>query len=370
VLGFLALLVTGATLHVDKGLDAKLPCPANAALEQAIKVRLPRVRLSRAKLSAGDLSASIAPSAGGFRFEVRRHDGSLAMGRDLFSGCAQLGDTSALILERYLADISWEGRELEPKPKPKPEPEPLKPLPPPEPAAPAEPPPPVPPAEPSEAPSPESPETAALIGRIGVAPEPRTEPAPPPAEPPKVINLPPAEPLPPAITEVSFTLGGGAWGNERYAGPSYSADFALMMRERVRLAVLGFGSLPRDTLVQDENGVARTFLETIDFAGLASVGVCTRTAITLCGSLAGGARFTWVQASSGPFVHRTGSGVVSVPQGALHLRAAYALPARLLVALDVLGGVSLQGTIGLEGLTPVNTPLVDVIATLRLGLRL
>ena len=38
---------------------------------------------------------------------MRRGDGTVAMSRDLFSGCAQLGDTAALILERYLEQISW-----------------------------------------------------------------------------------------------------------------------------------------------------------------------------------------------------------------------------------------------------------------------
>jgi hypothetical protein len=173
-------------LHVDRSGDAKLPCAANAALEQAIKVRLPRVRVGHGRPAGADLAAVISSTSGGFRFEVLRADGAVAMSRDLFSGCAQLGDTSALILERYLAQISWAGREVglvaESPPAPRP-------------ARPAEPLP-APPVVPAE------PESADLVARIGVAP-PASEnvisAAPPPSSvdagtPPPVINLPPPAP--------------------------------------------------------------------------------------------------------------------------------------------------------------------------------
>jgi len=95
LLAVVQVVIESGALHVDKAPDAKLPCAANAALEQAVRVRLPRVRLGRGKASGDDLVAVISATAGGFRFEVRKPDGSVAMSRDLFSGCAQLGDTAA-----------------------------------------------------------------------------------------------------------------------------------------------------------------------------------------------------------------------------------------------------------------------------------
>lgn len=365
----------GAALHVEKAADAKLPCAANAALEQAIKVRLPRVRLAKGRAAAGDLVAQISPTGGGFRFEVRRADGSVAMSRDLFSGCAQLGDTSALILERYLAQISWAGRDVglvAPSPPP---------------PKPALPPPPVVSAEPVDAGLPEVPVDAGepdagraddLLSRIGVAPEPSgnevisAEPAPravPDAgAPPPVINLPPEPPREPIVSAVEVSAGGGLWYGDRPVG-AFSLDLGVVLRERVRLGLLALVGTPFTRAVE-----SRGSIDSFDFSGLASLGVCTRTALTVCGSAAGGARFTWAKTTSDMYPDKTrlfstATAVISVPELGIVGRLSYAL-GRLLLALDVLFAVPLIRGAVLIDTTRFDNPWVDFVAQLRVGVRL
>lgn len=358
--GLLTAVVLGAALHVDKGLDAGLPCAANAALEQAIKVRLPRVRVARGRLGVDDLSAAITAAGGGFRFEVRRADGSVAMSRDLFSGCPQLGDTSALILERYLAQISWAGRDVglvapSPPVPPKPKPAPL-------------PPPPVVVVEAVDAGEPES---ADLIARIGVAPEPSGE---EPISAPQVardagapvINLPPPPPpREPIVTAVEVSAGGGVWyGNALVA--AFSLDVGVMLRERVRVGVLGLVGLPQSHDVLPKTGSVQSF----DFGAFGMLGVCTKTAVRFCGNAFGGMRLTWAAASTSSDkarLFRTATGVISVPELGLLARVSYAV-SRLIVALDLISGVPLQrGAILVEGLDPFWNPYIDLTAQLRLG---
>ncbi len=377
----------GAALHVEKSGDAKLPCAANAALEQAIKVRLPGVRLAKGKPAQGDLVAQIAASPGGFRFEVRRADGSVAMSRDLFSGCAQLGDTSALILERYLAQISWAGRDVG---LVAPSPPPPRPLPPPPvvqvepvdagraeeapPAAPGGP-------EPVDAGAPES---ADLISRIGVAPEPSgrdvisAAPAPVAAAdagfaPQPVIKLPPEPPRDPIVSAVDVSAGAGLWYGYSAVG-GFSLDLGVVLRERVRLGLLALvGTRYGRAILQDT--VKRGDLDAFDFSGFATLGVCTKTAIALCGSAVGGARVTWGRAlatvGGANRIYRDTTGFISVPELGLLARASYAIASRLLLALDVLFGVPLvRGAFRIEGLDPLLNPYVDLAALFRVGVRL
>ncbi|MBL8955765.1 MAG: hypothetical protein JNK82_33635 [Myxococcaceae bacterium] len=362
-------------LHVEKSGDARLPCAANAALEQAVKVRLPRVRLAKGRAVGGDLVAQISSSGGGFRFEVRKADGSVAMSRDLFSGCAQLGDTSALILERYLAQIAWSGREAglvapsPPMPKPQPEtrPESL-------------PPPPVVEVEPLDAGA-----TDDLLSRIGVTPEPTgaepiSAPSPVASPPPDagspqpaapVIRLPPEPPRGSIVTAVEVSAAGGLWYLDRPVG-GLSLDLGVTLRERVRLGLFALTGTP----VKRGDPEGRGTLESLDFGAFVSLGVCTKTVLQLCGSAFGGARFTWAQATTTepPDLTRlfqVGSGVITVPELGASGRLSYAIASRFLIALQLLFGVPLiRGALVVKGFDPFLNPLVDAAALLHVGVRL
>ena len=382
-----AVVVVGAaggSLHVEKKGDAKLPCAANAALEQAIKVRLPGVRLARGKPAGPDLTAEISATSGGFRFEVRRADGSVAMSRDLFSGCAQLGDTGALILERYLQQIRWEGREaglVAPSPPPPPQPRPPSPL--------------VgeragvrgPVSDAGEQSDAGSPDSVDLISRIGVTPSPPQEEPPltPALSPtrgegvadagaPPVINLPPPSRLDPIVTAVEVSAGGGLWyGNGLVGG--YSLDVGVLVRDRVRLGVLAVANTPLSRRAPP-SGTQRGTLQTFDLGTFVMLGVCTRTALTFCGNAFGGARITWAAVSTNLMsparLFRTSTGALVVPELGALARLSYVAFGHLLLALDVMLGIPLgKGAFVIEGLTedPLYTSPVDAAVLLRAGVR-
>ncbi|MBK7861595.1 MAG: hypothetical protein IPJ65_23865 [Archangiaceae bacterium] len=381
------LAATAPALHVERAADAQLPCRANDALEQAIKVRLPRVRLTRAKATGADLSAQISRGEGGFRFEVRRADGTVAMGRDLYSGCEQLGDTSALILERYLAQISWAGRDVGLVAESPPPPAPALPAPPLV----------VTDAGTEGAGTPVEPDTAALVSRIGQSPEPSGNevvsaagaPVGPPAPPPssdagtEVIHLPPQSPPGPTLTALEVSAGAGAWYGPRGVGSSlqrdegqslvgaFSLDLGLTLRDRVRLGVLALLGLPVTRAVPPPKLAT---VQSFDVAAFALLGVCTRTALTFCGHALGGARFTWADTRTGAGTTRlpsTASGLITVPELGLLARLQYVLFHHLLLAADLIGGVPLvRGQLVVKGYDPYLNPPIDLQLQLRAGVRL
>jgi hypothetical protein len=392
LLAAMQLMVESGTLHVDPSLDAKLPCKANAALEQAIRARLPRARVtSRGALGPNDLLVRIVGSGHGYVFEVQRRDGAVAMSRDLSSSCEQLGELSGLILERYLAGISWTGSEagLVAPPPPVPvKPAPREPLPPPPlQQAPA--------PEPADAgtaaeigetvsrPPPVEPEVADLIARIGTTHDndAGVVETPPPAELPHAAPAPAPAPTPPpqptpapALSEpifssVSVTAGGGVWNGSTFEW-AFSLDVAVVLRERFRVAVLGLISLPHTTPI-----AGRGSISSFDLGTFASLGVCTRGTLSLCGSAVGGERFIFGSAAplqSGlPLYHLSG-GAIAVPALGLDAHLVYVLARHFIVALEVLADAPLKrGALSVQGVPEddVATPVIDVAATLQVGVR-
>ena len=102
--------------------DATQSCAAGAALQEALRLRLPAVRLETSGSAHGDdLVASLTPHPGHWKLTVTKADGAVAVSRDLQapeSGCAELAATAALIVDRYLTDIEWPGRPVSFEPPP------------------------------------------------------------------------------------------------------------------------------------------------------------------------------------------------------------------------------------------------------------
>lgn len=380
LLAMVSLTIERGALFVDPSADRELPCAANAALQQAVSVRLPKVKLkARGTPGTADLSAKISAAPQGFRFEVKRPDGTVAMSRDLYSGCAQLGDMGALILERYLADISWAGREVglvpespKPPPGPKPTPPPIieSPLPP---GGEGQ-------GEGERLPTPDA-KPDDLLSRIGVKPEPtsvveseRGETRPADPEPPKpvVINLPPPQPRPPLVTEIDLALGGGGWlGIPLAPSGAFMLDVAVKLVDRFRAGVFLLGATPVTVNVQ-LNGVDRGTLSAFTLAGLLNLGACTRGTLQLCGGVLGGPRFTNVSAS-GDRLYSKSAKWLGLGTLGLWTRLSLDLPARLIVALDLLGATSVpHGSAQVRDIPggSYETATVDLIATLVLGVRI
>ncbi len=195
-------------LHVATEADAALRCPVNAALVSALALRLPSVRLASGKLEAEDLTAKLSPDLDAWRFEVRRAGGAIAMSRVLAAqaDCAQVADTAALILERFLAEIDWRGRPvgidpLQPETMPRHEK-----------AAP-----PKPPGAPPRAPEPAATSNGArAVESARSEPAPRADPRPEPAQTPPV----PAKPEPRAGRSSALEASGSSAGVEIVPGTS------------------------------------------------------------------------------------------------------------------------------------------------------
>jgi hypothetical protein len=125
---FLGLLaggeVTGA-LMIRVGSDPGAACPEALAL--ALQRRLPGMRVGVGEAAAaGDLGVTLEPEGQGdgrWRLRVVKPDGEVALLRELRPAepqCAAVVETSVLILDRYLSDIDWPGRELRVAPEPQP----------------------------------------------------------------------------------------------------------------------------------------------------------------------------------------------------------------------------------------------------------
>jgi hypothetical protein len=94
--------------------DATLPCPAGATLTAALKTRLSSSTVvNEGTPQDDDLLIALTPDGIGWRLEVSRADGSVALQRHINSqraGCEDVADIGALIVERHLIDIEWPGR--------------------------------------------------------------------------------------------------------------------------------------------------------------------------------------------------------------------------------------------------------------------
>lgn len=105
---------TVPALHVRTEADALLPCPAGAALAAAVRRRLPEVAVAtEGPLGGDDLLASVVRDGPGWRLYVARPTGEVAVTRVFRlrrTDCDEIGDASALILDRFLVELAWPGR--------------------------------------------------------------------------------------------------------------------------------------------------------------------------------------------------------------------------------------------------------------------
>ncbi len=109
-------LIAAASFLVDQG-DPR--CPA-AALEGAVRARVPSVQVGGEPSGGDDLRASLLPAETGFSLEVRRA-GEVALRRELrIEECQLAVDTAALVIDRFLDEIHWSGKPatIEPLPAP------------------------------------------------------------------------------------------------------------------------------------------------------------------------------------------------------------------------------------------------------------
>src|SRR5687768_5041212 len=91
-------------------------CQPTDPLAETLRRRMPGLRVVSGQ-GAGqhDLEISLAPVPAGWRLDVRRADRLGALTREVpvgLGGCVDVVETGALIVERYLREISWSGRRL------------------------------------------------------------------------------------------------------------------------------------------------------------------------------------------------------------------------------------------------------------------
>jgi hypothetical protein len=83
-------------------------------LANAIREKIPSARVEPEGDPEGDdLIVHLASEVPGWRLELKRADGTVALSRSLNPrepGCDAAAETAALILDRYLEDIEWAGR--------------------------------------------------------------------------------------------------------------------------------------------------------------------------------------------------------------------------------------------------------------------
>ncbi len=104
-----ALLVTGASPSLALRAQG---APEGCALEQAaaeeLRARVPDLALG----PEGELTATLAPGQSRWTLELRTRDGRLALARELPAmapACDELARWCALVLERYLSELTWSG---------------------------------------------------------------------------------------------------------------------------------------------------------------------------------------------------------------------------------------------------------------------
>lgn len=118
----LGLLVAGevGALRVSAGSDPGARCQAAEGLALALQRRLPGTRVAVGEAAgAGDLGVTLEregdPEARRWRLRLAKPGGEVVLSREIRSAapeCAAVVETSALIVDRYLSDIDWSGREL------------------------------------------------------------------------------------------------------------------------------------------------------------------------------------------------------------------------------------------------------------------
>jgi hypothetical protein len=328
------LAAAPAALRVDPAADAQQPCAANAALAQALRLRLPGVRVEDAPASQpgeqGDLRALVRREGPAWALELRDQGGELALRRELELGpdrCGLLAETAALMVDRFLEQIRWAGRppSIEPLPAPERRPEPAPP--------------------------------PALVVEPAPAPAPPASPAPAPS--------PPLEPRPNALL---VSLGPAAW----LGAPSElraAAQLSLTARLGEVAQVGGLliaGTATSQPVTIEARARGATSVQPALAAALG--GACTDgLGLSLCASALAGARVSSGSAS-GALFQRSGA-LLWQPSLGAQLSASRRLGGRFEVALDAsaasaLGAASFQ-VVGADAARPL--PSLDVWACLRLG---
>ena len=125
VLGLLiAGEVTGA-LMVSAASDSAGSCQPAQGLALALQRRLPATRVGVGPAAAtGDLGVALEPAGSGeasWLLRVVKPSGEVVLAREVrpaTAQCAAAVETSVLIVDRYLSDIDWPGRELRVAPEP------------------------------------------------------------------------------------------------------------------------------------------------------------------------------------------------------------------------------------------------------------
>jgi hypothetical protein len=124
--------VTGA-LMVSAGSDPGAPCQAAQGLALALQRRLPGTRVGVGEATAaGELGVTLEPEGQGqgqgqgamrWRLRVVKPSGEVVLLREVRpaeSECAAVVETCVLIVDRYLSNIDWPGRELRVASEPQP----------------------------------------------------------------------------------------------------------------------------------------------------------------------------------------------------------------------------------------------------------
>lgn len=314
----------GPSLHIDVSFDRSLRCPANTALQRAVKFRLPGIHLeTQRELGAEDLALTLRQEGAAWLFEVTRADGSLAVRRGLAAmSCPQLADTSALILERYLADIRF-GREVN-------------------------------------------------VAPLSALPIPDV--SPPPADAGIAVS-PVVEKVPePLFNNVSLWLGaGGSIQIPFELNPTFLIEVGARLLKRVHVSVLFLGSpgTGHPLSLEEPRGV----LLTQTFATWATVSWCTAgDGLSFCGGALGGMRLTRGEGTgptTGPRIFSASTAWVPLPEAGLFGKVAVPIVGRFWLSVDLAAAAPLgRATFVIQGISSVSTPYVDFVATLNAGLQL
>lgn len=113
-----AASVAGPTVVVDTAHDRALPCAANAALIDALKVAAPDVDLAvgtRIPLRSDVLRASLGFEENAWQLDVRLADGTPAFSRMIPGSpidCPAVASASAVIVERYVTELNGPRQEV------------------------------------------------------------------------------------------------------------------------------------------------------------------------------------------------------------------------------------------------------------------
>ena len=306
-----ALAAALPALHVAGTAAADGACDLPAALEAALRSRLPGVRVDRdLAQSPGDLRAQLSRGPAAWLLELQG-DAGVALSRELLlpqDECAVAAETSALVVERFLEEVRWSGR-----PQP-------------------------------------------------IAPLPSLAPPPPPLI---VAPLPLQRPRPHAL---ALALGPAAWlGLPSDLRPAALLEASARLGEQLRLGgsfLLGGAATQTVTIESQVRGTTSVS------AGLlaAHASLCDGPgALSLCAGALVGARGS-LGSSSGTLFQKSSAFLVQ-PEVGVRASAGLRLGSRWELGLALIGGVALgSASFVVDGAQAQRSlPRLDVAAALRLA---